>query len=71
MNYGEEQNLQSFAGGNGGFARHLVKTLLPDSITGPDTLEGVADGQVNFDALDRARRFDTNPAGIHRGAGRT
>jgi spermidine dehydrogenase len=57
MNYGEEQNLQSFAGGNGGFARHLMKTLLPDSITGPATLEGVANGRVNFDALDRSGEF--------------
>ena len=57
MNYGEEQNLQSFAGGNGGFARHLMKTLLPDSITGPATLEGVANGRVNFDELDRPSGF--------------
>ena len=57
MNYGEEQNLQSFAGGNGGFARHLMKTLLPGSITGPATLEGVANGRVKFDALDRPGEF--------------
>ena len=53
MNYGEEKDLQSFAGGNGGFARHIVKTLLPTAISGPATLEGISNGQVNFRALDR------------------
>ncbi len=52
MNYGEETGLQSFAGGNGGFARHIIKTLIPASISGPATLEGVANGRVNFDILD-------------------
>ena len=46
--------MQSFPGGNGGFARHLVKTLLPDAISGPDTLEGVCLGKVNFKVLDQA-----------------
>jgi spermidine dehydrogenase len=53
MNYGEETGLQSFAGGNGGFARHMVKTLLPKAISGPANLEGVANGKVNFQELDR------------------
>lgn len=53
MNYGEETGLQSFPGGNGGFARHLVKTLIPNAIAGPDTLEGVCRGRVNFQALDQ------------------
>ena len=46
------ETAQSFPGGNGGFARHMVKTLLPDAISGPDTLEGVSRGNVNFKALD-------------------
>lgn len=46
------ETAQSFPGGNGGFARHMVKTMLPDAISGPDTLEGVARGDVNFKALD-------------------
>ncbi len=54
MNYGDEADLQSFPGGNGGFARHMVKTLLPASIPGPRTLEAVCRGPVNFDALDKA-----------------
>jgi spermidine dehydrogenase len=53
MNYGEETDLQSFPGGNGGFARHIVKTLLPAAIPGPRTLAAVCSGRVNFDALDR------------------
>ena len=53
MNYGVEKNLQSFPGGNGGFARHLVKTLIPGAIAGPNTLEGVCRGRVNFPALDQ------------------
>ncbi len=53
MNYGDESDMQSFPGGNGGFARHMVKTLLPAAIPGPRTLEAVCRGQVNFDALDK------------------
>jgi spermidine dehydrogenase len=45
---------QMFPDGNGGFARLITKTLLPDAITGPHTLEGVSRGSVNFAALDRA-----------------
>ena len=45
---------QMFPDGNGGFARLMVKTLLPDAIDGPDSLEGVCRGAVNFAALDRA-----------------
>ena len=54
MNYGEDNELQSFPGGNGGFARHMVKTLLPAAIPGPRTLEAVCRGRVNFDVLDHA-----------------
>jgi spermidine dehydrogenase len=54
MNYGDEADLQSFPGGNGGFARHMVKTLIPAAIPGPRTLEAVCRGRVNFDALDKA-----------------
>jgi len=54
MNYGFDTELQSFAGGNGGFARHILKALLPASIPGPGTLEAVSRGRVNFAALDHA-----------------
>jgi spermidine dehydrogenase len=57
MNYGYETDLQSFPGGNGGFARHIVKTLLPAAITGPATLEGICNGRVNFEALDKPGEF--------------
>ena len=44
---------QSFPGGNATVARHLVKYLVPDAIAGPPTADGVFDGGVRFDALDR------------------
>jgi spermidine dehydrogenase len=44
---------QMFPDGNSGFARMITKTLLPGAIGGPNTLEGVCRGLVNFDALDR------------------
>jgi spermidine dehydrogenase len=43
----------SFPGGNDGITRHIVKTLIPDSIAGPNTLESVCRSNINFDALDR------------------
>jgi spermidine dehydrogenase len=56
MNYGEETGLQSFPGGNAGFARHIVKTLLPAALPGPRTLEAVCRGRVNFGALDHPQQ---------------
>ncbi|HKS96660.1 MAG TPA: NAD(P)-binding protein, partial [Terriglobia bacterium] len=44
---------QMFPGGNAGIARHMVKTLIPDSIPGPRTLENVCRNSINFAALDR------------------
>ena len=53
--YGSGDNItrHSFPGGNTGFTRHIVKTLLPDAISGPRTLEAVCRNRVNFAALDR------------------
>ena len=45
---------QMFPGGNTEIARLMVKTLLPDSISGRHTIEDVCRGMVNFEALDRA-----------------
>jgi spermidine dehydrogenase len=45
---------QMFPGGNTGIARLMVKTLIPHSISGGNTLEGVCRGQVNFGSLDLA-----------------
>ncbi len=44
---------QMFPGGNAGIARQMIKTLISDSITGANTIEGVNNGRVNFAALDR------------------
>jgi spermidine dehydrogenase len=44
---------QMFPGGNTGVARHIVKSLIPDAIDGPPSMEGVARGRVKFAALDR------------------
>jgi spermidine dehydrogenase len=45
---------QMFPRGNGDMARLMVKTLIPDSISGPSTMEAVCRGRVNFSALDQA-----------------
>jgi spermidine dehydrogenase len=53
--YGSGNNLirHSFPGGNTGFTRHIVKSLIPDAIPGPLTLEAVCRNRINFAALDR------------------
>jgi spermidine dehydrogenase len=43
----------SFPGGNDGIARHIVKTLIPDSIPGPNALEAVCRNRIDFQELDR------------------
>jgi spermidine dehydrogenase len=48
-----ETGWQAFPGGNAGIARHIVKTLIPDSIPGQKTLEAVCRNAVDFGALDR------------------
>jgi spermidine dehydrogenase len=47
------ESLLSWPGGNAGMARHIVKTLIPESIEGPRNLEAVSRGRVSFQALDR------------------
>jgi len=44
---------QMFPDGNGGFARLMVKTLIPDAFAGPHTVDAVWQNRVNFRALDR------------------
>jgi spermidine dehydrogenase len=51
---GDEHGDQMFPGGNTGFARLMVKTLIPSAISGSRTPEGVCRGNVDFGALDRA-----------------
>ncbi len=45
---------QMFPDGNSGFARLMVKTLIPDAIPGPRTVDAVWENRVSFNALDRA-----------------
>jgi spermidine dehydrogenase len=44
---------QMFPDGNSGFARLMVKTLIPDAIPGPRTVDAVWQNRINFGALDR------------------
>ena len=59
-----ETGWNAFPGGNCGIARHIVKTLIPDSIAGPHTLSAICENKVNFAALDRRGQ----PARVRLGA---
>ena len=48
-----ETGLQMFPGGNSGMTRLIVKTLIPESIEGPRTMEAVWKKPIRFSALDR------------------
>jgi spermidine dehydrogenase len=50
----DELGDQMFPDGNGGFARLMVKTLIPEAFAGPRTVDAVWQNRVNFRALDRA-----------------
>jgi spermidine dehydrogenase len=43
----------SFPGGNAGSFRHIVKYLIPESITGEKSFEDILFNPINFAALDR------------------
>jgi spermidine dehydrogenase len=45
---------QMFPDGNSGFARLMVKTLIPEAFPGPRTVDAVWQNRVRFAALDRA-----------------
>ncbi|HUC40922.1 MAG TPA: NAD(P)-binding protein [Gemmatimonadales bacterium] len=45
---------QMFPDGNSGFARLMVKALIPDAFSGPRTVDAVWQNRVHFGALDRA-----------------
>ncbi len=53
MRYGY-QPIHRFPDGNHSVARHLLKKLTPNAIDGPDTVEGVFDGQIHPDRFDTA-----------------
>jgi len=44
---------QSFPGGNSAYARHFVKYLVPDGLSGAPGLEGVHNARLDVAALDR------------------
>ncbi|MFL6278317.1 MAG: NAD(P)-binding protein [Blastocatellia bacterium] len=44
---------QMFPGENTGVARHIIKSLIPEAIPGPNTPANVCRRRVNFSALDR------------------
>jgi len=47
---------QMFPDGNSGFARLMVKTLIPEVFAGPRSVDAVWQNRVRFAALDRAGR---------------
>ena len=49
-----KSGIQMFPGGNSGMTRLLVKTMIPNAIEGPKTMEAVWKNPVNFGALDAA-----------------
>ena len=53
MNRGSGQTSLAFPGGNDGIGRHMVKTLIPRAISGPNTVAGVYRGRIDFSALDK------------------
>ena len=46
----------SFPGGNAAILRHIVKTLLPEAITGTQSFKDVLYAPINFSALDRPQQ---------------
>ena len=61
-----DQPSLSFPGGNDGIARHMAKRLIPDSISGPSSLEGVCRNNINFQSLDRSGQPTRIRLGEHR-----
>jgi spermidine dehydrogenase len=54
LDISDQTGQQMFPGGNGGIARLIAKTLIPESIAGEHSLQDVCRNAVNFTALDRA-----------------
>ncbi|MEH6592181.1 MAG: FAD-dependent oxidoreductase [Halioglobus sp.] len=54
------ENAYSFPGGNTAIFRHIVKYLIPDSISGDNNFEDILFNPINFNALDRPK----NPCSI-------
>ncbi|MGC1646853.1 MAG: FAD/NAD(P)-binding protein [Candidatus Sulfotelmatobacter sp.] len=54
LDISDETGTQMFPDGNGGIARLITKTLIPESIAGDHSLQNVCCNAVNFAALDLA-----------------
>jgi spermidine dehydrogenase len=54
LDISDETGTQMFPDGNGGIARLITKTLIPESIAGDASLQDVCRNAVSFAALDRA-----------------
>jgi spermidine dehydrogenase len=52
LDISDETGQQMFPDGNGGLARLIAKTLIPESIAGDHSLEDVCRNKINFAALD-------------------
>lgn len=48
------RDFYAFPGGNSTILRHLVKAILPEAISGDDSLKSIGYGPVNFEELDKA-----------------
>lgn len=53
LDISDESGQQMFPDGNGGIARLITKTLIPDSIAGDQSFQDVTRNSINFAALDR------------------
>jgi spermidine dehydrogenase len=54
LDISDETGQQMFPGGNGGIARLITKTLIPDAIAGNESLNDVCRNAVRFASLDHA-----------------
>jgi spermidine dehydrogenase len=52
----EPRHTLSFPGGNSTMGRHLVRGLIPGSISGEFSFEGIMNGRIDFAALDKAEQ---------------
>ena len=51
-----KQGAQMFPGCNAGVARHILKQLIPNAITGDGTMTGICRGSVDFAELDSTQQ---------------
>jgi spermidine dehydrogenase len=54
LDISDQTGVQMFPDGNGGIARLIVKTLIPEAIGGDRSLNEICRNNLNFAALDRA-----------------